>query len=98
MEKLDKLGDLQANYPDIYQKLVDGVYENAQCPFRTKGISVIGIPSQVDKVPEWIIPYIDKSKIIESNITKIHPVLESLGISIQNTRAGSPHFTNIIVF
>ena len=98
MEKLDNISGLKDSHPDIYQKLVDGVYENAQCPFRTKGISVIGIPSQVDKVPDWIIQYIDKSKIIESNVTKIHPILESLGISIQNTRAGSPHFTNIIVF
>ena len=29
---------------------------------------------------------------------EILKVLESLGIGIQNTRAGSPHFTNIVTF
>lgn len=98
MEKPEDIKDLEKTHPDIYQRLVDMVYMNPSCEFRNKGISVICIPSQVDTVPDWILSYIDTNKIIESNITKIHPILESLGIDIENTKSGSPHFTNIIVF
>lgn len=98
MEKLSDIGNLKTTNPDIYDTLVEGVYNNPQCGFMSKGISVICIPSQVDKVPDWILPYINTNKIIENNINKFHPVMKSLGIDIQNTRANSPHFTNIIVF
>ena len=98
MEKISQIEDLQTKYPKVYDALIDGVYNNPQCPFRDKGISVICIPSQVDTVPEWIREYIDTDKIIENNVTKIHPILESLGIDIENTKSGSPHFTNIITF
>jgi hypothetical protein len=98
MEKLSDIDNLKTTNPDIYDTLVDGVYNNPQCGFMSKGISVICIPSQVDKVPDWILPYINTNKIIENNINKFHPVMKSLGIDIQNTRANSPHFTNIVTF
>ena len=98
MEKLSQIEGLKTTNPDIYDALVEGVYNNPQCGFMSKGISVICIPEQVDKVPDWILPYINTNKIIENNINKFHPVMKSLGIDIQNTRANSPHFTNIITF
>ena len=98
MEKLSQIEDLKTSHPDIYDILVDGVYNNPQCGFMSKGISVICIPEQVDKVPDWILPYINTNKIIENNINKFHPIMKSLGIDIQNTRANSPHFTNIVTF
>ena len=98
MEKPEYIEDLKVSNPEVYNALMDGIYNNQYCGFRTKGINVIGIPSQVPEVPDWIRKYIDKDKIIENNMTKIHPVLESLGIDIENTKSGSPHFTNIVVF
>ena len=98
MEKPEKLEPLKQMEPEIYEALMEGVFNNPGCEFRKNGINVICIPSQVSTVPDWILNFIDTNKIIENNVSKIHPVLESLGIGIQNTRANSPHFTNIIVF
>ena len=98
MDKLSNIADLEKVEPEIYRRLVDQIYENPTCGFMAKGINVICIPSQVPVIPEWIRPYIDTSKIIENNVKMIHPILMSLGIDIQNTKANSPHFTNIVTF
>lgn len=99
--KLDKQANiekLRMENPEIFEKLNSSVYGNPNCPFRDKGISVIAIPSQVERVPDWITPYIDKEKIINDNITKFHMVMESLGIKLLDTRSNNPHLTNIINF
>ena len=53
---------------------------------------------QFDRVPDWITHFINKDKIINDNLVKIHPILESLGLSTLDTRSNNPHFTNIITF
>lgn len=98
MEKLANIEDLKIKEPKIYKILVDTVYSNDTCVFKDKGINVIAIPATVDKVPLWITEYIDKDKIISDNISKIYPILTSLGISTLDTRSNQPHFTNIISF
>jgi len=98
MEKLDNIQVLQNTNPEIYRTLVNEVYENPDCGFRSKGINVIAIPSQVERVPEWITPFIDKNKIIDDNISKFNSILESLGLSMLDTRSNSSHFSNIIAF
>ena len=98
MEKMTDIDPLLIKHPDIYKKLLDSVYLNKECGFASKGISVIAIPSQVDEVPEWIRPFIDKDKIINDNLTKFHMVLESLGVQLLDTRSNNPHFSNIVNF
>ena len=98
MEKLENIHSLRNTHPDIYDKLVETVYNNPECSFRDKGINVIAIPSQVDKVPEWITQFIDKDKIINDNVSKFYSIMESLGLSMLDTRSNSPHFSNIIQF
>lgn len=98
LDKKDQIDILAKRFPDIYHKLVKGVYDNPSCSFGPKGISVVAIPSQVDTVPEWIIPFIDKDKIINDNISKFHMIMESLGIKLMDTRANNPHVTNVVTF
>ena len=98
MEKLDNIQVLRNTNPDIYRKLVNAVYEKPDGEFRSKGINVIASPSQVETVPEWITPFIDKNKIIDDNISKFNSIMESLGLSMLDTRSNSSHFSNIITF
>ena len=98
MEKLENIEKLKISHPDIYDRLVNNIYKNPECSFRDKGISVIAIPSQVELVPEWITQYIDKDKIINDNVSKFYSIMESLGLSMLDTRSNSPHFSNIIQF
>ena len=90
---------LKTEYPDIYAKLEEGVYNNPSCAFGNKGINVIAIPTKEELVPEWIIPFIDKSTIINDNISKFNMIMESLGIKLMNTVSNKPpHMTNVITF
>lgn len=89
---------LRVNYPDIYEKLRVAVFDNLKCSFREKGVDVIAIPTKEERVPDWIIPFIDKAKIINDNISKFHMIMESLGIKMMDTRSNNPHMTNIVNF
>lgn len=92
---LEKLKDIDR---DVYEKLLVGIFNNPKCGFRDKGVNVVAIPNSVDRVPDWITHFINKDKIINDNLVKIHPILESLGLSTLDTRSNNPHFTNIITF
>jgi hypothetical protein len=50
----------------------------------------------MEKIPDWIIPYIDIDTIVEDNMKSFFPVLKALGFEIINTRANNTMFSNII--
>lgn len=82
----------------MYERLVNGVFNNPDCPFRDKGITMICIPNNLSKMPEWFDSIIDYETIINDNISKIHPILKSIGISMINTSANDQRYSNIIAF
>ena len=98
LEKESDLAKLKEIDREVYDKLLVGIFNNPNCGFRDKGVNVIAIPNSEDRVPDWITHFINKDKIINDNLVKIHPILESLGLSTLDTRSNNPHFTNIITF
>lgn len=100
MEREDDIEELETTHPDIYRNIIRGIFRNDNEEIRKKGISIIAIPRNIDTLPEWLIPYIDYDSIINGNITKFHPILNSLGIEMVQTesKAGKSYFSNIIDF
>lgn len=98
METPEELLKLKCINSNIYEVLMNAVFNNERCPFRDKGISVIAIPSNIDSVPEWIRYFIDKDKIINDNLSKFYMVMESLGVKLLDTRSNDAHYSNIVSF
>lgn len=98
METRDEILKLKCIDSEIYEVLMKSVFDNYDCPFRDKGISVIAIPSNIDSVPEWIRYFIDKDKIVNDNLSKFYMIMESLGIKLLDTRSNDTHYSNIVSF
>lgn len=95
MTKKKDIENLQSTHPDIYERIVKNMFENSN-PRLTKGVNSIAIPQTMEKIPDWIIPYIDIDTIVEDNMKSFFPVLKALGFEIINTRSNNTMFSNII--
>lgn len=95
MTKKKDIENLSVTNPDIYECIISNMFENSN-PRLTKGVNSIAIPQTMEKIPEWIIPYIDIDTIVEDNMKSFFPVLKALGFEIINTRANNTMFSNII--
>lgn len=80
---------------EIYDKIVKNIFKNPNKKIADKGIEVIAIPRNIEKIPEWILPFIDYDTIVNDNISRFYSVLESLGIETIKT-SGKRYFTNIL--
>ena len=98
VNSLDDLKDLQITHPDIYNKIATKIYGNRNKYLAEKGLGVIAIPRTLDKIPDWIIPYIDIDTISNDIIKKFYSVLESLGVeTVSGSGAsGRKYLSNII--
>lgn len=97
LETLAQAEQLLDKYPEIYEKVVSGIFESKIDKIREKGVSVIAIPRNLDKVPDWMIEFIDYDTIINDNISKFHSVLRSLGLNTIKT-SKKEYYSNIISF
>lgn len=95
MSRKKDIEKLQETHPDIYKTIIEKVFESSNARL-TKGITAFAIPQTQEKIPEWIIPYIDIDTIVEDNMKSFFPVLKALGFEIINTRANNTMFSNII--
>jgi len=63
------------------------------------GISAIAIPMHLEKMPEWLIPIIDTSKIIGNNMSLFKPIYTPLGCTALETSSAlgkNKYYTSII--
>ena len=79
VESMDDLRDLEDTHPEIFENLVSGIFESDDEKLKAKGLTVIAIPRNVDKIPDWIIPLIDYESIVNKNVSQFESVLESMG-------------------
>lgn len=93
LSKRKDVEPLKETNPDIYKKIIDNLFENEKL---RSGITAFAIPQTQEKIPEWLIPFIDIDTIVEDNMKSFFPVLKSLGFEILNTRATNTTFSNII--
>lgn len=105
---LDSAKGLAATHPDIYQKLKTKIFEDKTGMFvkyknndsgeKVEGLSVIAIP-KTESIPEWLIPYIDYTTVVNAVLAPFKSVTETFGLpSIEEgpTERRSVGFTNIV--
>ena len=86
---------LRMENPEMFKILNDKILNNPDKRISDKGLAVIAIPRNVDKIPEWLIPYIDYDTIAYNVLNKFYPVLESLGLDTIKT-SKKEYFSNIL--
>ena len=98
-EKKKKYDELKEYISPDYQQIIeDDIFNSDEKSIRTSGFNIIAIPQTVEKIPDWLIPLIDYSKVIDDNVNKFNAILKSLGAVTLKTRANSTHMSNIISF
>ena len=86
---------IKQSEPEIYERIIENIYNNSDKKIREKGVKVIALPRNIPKIPNWIIPFIDYSTIINNNLSTFHGVLDSLGIGIIKTTEDD-YYSNIL--
>lgn len=81
---------------DKYQLIMDKIFHCGNKDISKHGYDVIAIPQNHETIPEWIIPMINKKKVIEDNLSKFNSILESLGEVSVKAKANSTFVCNII--
>lgn len=77
MGNVEDISGLETTHPEIYKGLLR-VYNNSNPDISSKGITVFAIPRNQESIPEWIRPYINVDKIVNTNISRADPLLNSL--------------------
>ena len=100
--KPSMIEDMKDKYPDIYQILIDKVFNSKNDAIAKNGLSVLAIPPNSD-IPEWVVPYIDYEVIINKILSAYTSVLDALKvgkIKVGKSTTGrrTTRFSNIIMF
>lgn len=97
MEKLENIAELANTDRETFDRLVKGIYNNSKLPeLANKGIPWIAIPSDVTKIPDWIIPYIDYETIVNTNIKNFSNILSSLDVVELSSVESNTSYSNIL--
>lgn len=88
-DNIDRFGDVA----DIIRK---EIFESPIGEITKGGITVVGIPQNIDRLPQWVIDTMDIDTMVDDIISKFNPILESLGDITLRTRSGTSHMSNII--
>lgn len=94
-----RLLDLKKNYPEKYNAIMKTVFNvgvtNPKIDFSSFGFNTIAIPKGVAKIPEYLIPFIDMTDMINTNMIPSFILLRSLGIYVETIKTVD-YKTNII--
>ena len=97
-KKIKQFEEMQGKIPEEYEILIrDRIFNSNEKSIRTNGFGIIAIPQNVRRIPDWLIPYLDYSKIIQDNVSKFNSILESLGIVLLKTKSNIPGFMSNII-
>lgn len=81
VKSAEDLVDLERVEPEIYESLIENIFESKNEKIRAKGLAVIALPRNEPKIPDWLLPYIDYDLIVNKNISQFRAVLESMGLA-----------------
>ncbi len=95
MSRIELIEDLQKTEPEIYERIVQGIFNSPIKEIAKKGITAIAVPRVFETVPEWIRPYIDYGTIVSDNLTKFQSVTTMLSLETAAT-ADNKYFSNIL--
>ena len=76
----EAIKDMQYKYPEEYNRIVTYLLNGPLEKFRKDGIKYIAIPNSLEKIPDFIIPYIDYEYIVSRNLGTFRSIRESLQI------------------
>lgn len=93
MEDINSLDYLKDNYSEIFNRLKDGYYANKN--FGKRGIKYIAIPMKLEKIPDWIKPYVNVDDITRKHLSPLTALLPSLGIS-QDTIKSKTYYSTVL--
>lgn len=79
----------------VYDRVMEKIINNPNEKISSKGLNVLAIPKNVEKVPEWALSFIATDTITYGVLKKFYPVLVSLGFKIPKT-SSEEYFSNII--
>jgi hypothetical protein len=90
---------LKGSYPEKYNSIMRVVFnEGVSKPtidISRFGLSVIAIPKSAEKIPDYILPFIDYQSMVNNNMTNGYIILESLGIYTEEVKT-TKYKSNII--
>ncbi len=80
---------LKENYPDKYEIIMNVVFrsytdEDENKGFKKMGFNVLATPKTIEKIPDYIIPFIDIESTAINNISSGNIMLESLAVHCIN--------------
>lgn len=94
-DKIVKSNNFTSEENEILEKIEKAIFENED--LKNYGFSIIAIPKDIEKTPNWIIPFIDIQSMIDDNISNALILLESLGVQVVKTNNVN-RMSNIISF
>lgn len=95
---LETIEGMKSTYPTEYENIKRYIFESKLEEVRKKALMVLGIPKNVNKIPDWCIPYINYDKIVNDNTSKMNSLIHSLGINIIATNSTTNYYSNLIEF
>ena len=96
MQRAKDIEPLKDTYPDVYESLMREIYNNPNKQISSKGLNAFAVPQIAEKMPEWLIQFVDIDTIIEDNTKSFFPVLKSLSLEIINTKSDRLSYSNIV--
>ena len=96
--RIEDIKELEEKEPQIYNNIKRYIFESKIEDVKKKALTVLALPKNIDRIPEWCIPYINYDKIITDNTGKLKSILESLGVQIIQTDSTTDRYSNIIKF
>lgn len=84
-------------YPDVFELLKNGIYNNQNDLIRHMGIKYIAKPKNENvPIPDWFGDLIDTEKVVISTLSLFTPILESLGLKNLKTSSTITYPSNMI--
>lgn len=87
-----RLEALKLSHPDKYNAIMRVVYNYNVDPKDVKvdisrfGFSCVAIPKGLEKIPEYLMPFIDYRSMVNNNMSPGFVILESLGIKCEEVK------------
>lgn len=81
IEKIDDVYPMRDTHPEMFGRIVDRIYGNENPKIAKTGLSVICIPPSVKKIPDWLLPYVNKDLVVSDTMSSFSSVLETFGIT-----------------
>lgn len=82
-----RLEELKTTHPDKYDIIMQTVFnigvQNPRVDISKYGFTSLVLPIGVEEIPEYIRPFIDYKKMVDTNMKSSHVLLASLGIYIE---------------